>query len=210
MGNLIENLNWRYATKQFNSSKTISPENIETLKKAMQLTPSSYGLQPYKILIVENKEIRTKLRAASWNQPQIEDASHMVVLANMTDFGDELVDNYIDDVINIRKTSKEDLKDYSNMMKSSLSQFSQDQKANWAAKQAYIVVGNLLAAAAELRIDACPMEGFSNEDYNKILDLNSQNLNAAVVITLGYRSKEDETQHYTKVRKSENQLFTNI
>lgn len=210
MSNFIENLNWRYATKQFNSSKTISPNDIETLKKVMQLTPSSYGLQPYKILIIEDKEIRQKLTPVSYNQPQIEDASHMVVLANMNDFGDELVDNYIDNVINIRKSSKEDLKDYANMMKSTLGQLNKEQKANWTAKQAYIVAGNLLSAAAELKIDACPMEGFSSEDYNKILDLNSQNLNTAVVITLGYRSKEDKTQHNIKVRKPENQLFTNI
>lgn len=210
MSNLIENLNWRYATKTFDRSKTISPKDLETLKQAMQLTASSYGLQPYQILIVENKDIRSKLRAASWNQSQIEDASHMIVIANMTDFGDELVDNYIDNVVETRDVAKTDLQDYANMMKSTLSTLSQEQKANWTAKQAYIVVGNLLSAAAELKIDACPMEGFSNEDYNAILDLNSKNLNASVVVTLGYRSEDDTTQHYKKVRKSETKLFTSI
>ena len=99
---------------------------------------------------------------------------------------------------------------YSNTIKSTIGQLSQEQKAQWTAKQAYIVVGNLLSAAAQLRIDACPMEGFQNEEYNKILDLNSKNLNAAVVVTLGYRSEEDDTQHYEKVRKPENQLFINF
>ncbi len=207
---IIENLKWRYATKKFDSSKTISTEDFETLKKAMQLTASSYGLQPYKILNIVDKETRAKLRAASWNQSQIEDASHMIVLANMTDFGDELVDNYFENVIDTRNLNKEDVADYANTIKSTIGQLSQEQKAVWTAKQAYIVVGNLLSAAAQLRIDACPMEGFQSEEYNKILDLNSKNLNAAVVVTLGYRSEEDGTQHYIKVRKSENQLFTNI
>lgn len=210
MSNLIENLNWRYATKTFDRSKTISPKDLETLKQVMQLTASSYGLQPYQILIIENKDIRSKLRAASWNQSQIEDASHLIVIANMTDFGDELVDNYIDNVVETRDVAKTDLQDYANMMKSTLSTLSREQKANWTAKQAYIVVGNLLSAAAELKIDACPMEGFSNEDYNTILDLNSKNLNASVVVTLGYRSEDDKTQYYKKVRKSETKLFTSI
>jgi len=210
MNKIIENLKWRYATKKFDSSKTISTEDFETLKKAMQLTASSYGLQPYKILNIVDKETRAKLRAASWNQSQIEDASHMIVLANMTDFGDELVDNYFENVIDTRNLNKEDVADYANTIKSTIGQLSQEQKAAWTAKQAYIVVGNLLSAAAQLRIDACPMEGFQSEEYNKILDLNSKNLNAAVVVTLGYRSEEDGTQHYKKVRKSENQLFTNI
>lgn len=206
----IENLKWRYATKKFDSSRTISDEDFETLKKAMQLTASSYGLQPYKILNIEDKETRKKLREVSWNQPQIEDASHMIVLANITDFGDELVDDYFENVIDTRNVTKEDVEDYANTIKSTIGQLSQDHKANWTAKQAYIVVGNLLSAAAQLRIDACPMEGFQNEEYNKILDLNSKNLNAAVVVTLGYRSEEDATQHHKKVRKPENQLFINF
>ncbi|MAB48076.1 MAG: NAD(P)H-dependent oxidoreductase [Flavobacteriaceae bacterium] len=210
MNKIIENLKWRYATKKFDTSKTISNEDFETLKKAMQLTASSYGLQPYKILNIEDKEIREKLRAASWNQSQIEDASHMIVLANMTDFGDELVDDYFENVIDTRNVTKEDVTDYANTIKSTIGQLSQEQKAVWTAKQAYIVVGNLLSAAAQLKIDACPMEGFQSEEYNKILDLNSKNLNAAVVVTLGYRSEEDDTQHYEKVRKPENQLFINF
>lgn len=210
MSNTLENLKWRYATKKFDTSKTISNEDFETLKKAMQLTASSYGLQPYKILNIEDKEIREKLRAASWNQSQIEDASHMIVLANMTDFGDELVDDYFENVIDTRNVTKEDVTDYANTIKSTIGQLSQEQKAVWTAKQAYIVVGNLLSAAAQLKIDACPMEGFQSEEYNKILDLNSKNLNAAVVVTLGYRSEEDETQHYKKVRKPENKLFINF
>lgn len=210
MKNIIEDLKWRYATKKFDSSKTISNEDFETLKKAMQLTASSYGLQPYKILNIEDKETRKKLRGVSWNQSQIEDASHMIVFANMTDFGEELVDDYFENVIDTRNLTKEDVEDYSNTIKSTIGQLSQEQKAQWTAKQAYIVVGNLLSAAAQLRIDACPMEGFQSEEYNKILDLNSKNLNAAVVVTLGYRSAEDDTQHYEKVRKSENQLFINF
>ncbi|WP_026753765.1 NAD(P)H-dependent oxidoreductase [Sediminibacter sp. Hel_I_10] len=210
MSNYLENLNWRYATKKFDTSKKIAPSDFEKLKEAMRLSASSYGLQPYKILIIEDKDVRTKLKAASWDQPQITDASHMIVLANMTDFGDALVDDYIDNVVQTRGVDRADLKDYAQMMKSTTVALDKEKKAPWSAKQAYIVVGNLLSAAADFKIDACPMEGFENEAYNDILGLKDQDLNASVVITLGYRSKEDDTQNYKKVRKSESTLFKTI
>ena len=210
MSNYLENLNWRYATKKFDTSKKIAPSDFEKLKEAMRLSASSYGLQPYKILIIEDKDVRTKLKAASWDQPQITDASHMIVLANMTDFGDALVDDYIDNVVETRGVDRADLKDYAQMMKSTTVALDKEKKGPWSAKQAYIVVGNLLSAAADFKIDACPMEGFDNDAYNDILGLKDQDLNASVVITLGYRSKEDDTQNYKKVRKSESTLFKTI
>lgn len=210
MNSYIKQLNWRYATKQFDSSKKISEQDLKTLKEAIKLSASSYGLQPYKVLIIEDKNIREKLKAASWNQPQITDASHMIVLANMTKADDQLVDNYIDNVSDTRGISKDNLEGYSNMMKSNVVALPDEIKEHWTAKQAYIALGNLLSAAAFLEIDACPMEGFDSNAYNDILGLDKNNLNAAVVITLGYRAQEDQTQHYKKVRKPENELFSTI
>ena len=210
MEQYIENLNWRYATKKFDASKKISTEDLETLKKAIQLTASSYGLQPYKILIIEDTETRKKLLEASWGQSQITDASQIIVFANLTDFDDSLVDNYISNASKTRSIDKSSLKGYADHMKSNLSSLPQEAKSNWTAKQAYIALGNLLSAAATLKIDACPMEGFQAEKYNEILGLNDQNLNAAVIATIGYRSTEDETQHYAKVRKPQEELFTTI
>jgi nitroreductase len=210
MSNYIENLNWRYATKQFDSTKKISNEDLEKLKEAIQLSASSYGLQPYKILIVEDTETREKLKAASWGQSQITDASQLIVFANMTDFDESLVDDYILNTSNTRNIDASNLKDYADLMKSQLNPLPKEMKAFWTAKQTYIALGNLLSAAADFKIDACPMEGFDAKQYNEILDLNSQNLNASVVATVGYRSEKDDTQHYKKVRKSKKELFSTI
>ncbi len=210
MNNYLENLNWRYATKKFDSSKKISREDLENLKEAIQLSASSYGLQPYKVLIIEDEETRKKLREASWGQSQITDASQVIIFANMTDFDESLVDDYIANVGITRNIDTINLKGYSDFMKTTLNPLPKDLKGTWTAKQTYIALGNLLSAVAELKIDACPMEGFDAERYNEILGLNSQNLNASVVATIGYRSEEDETQHYKKVRKSKNELFETI
>lgn len=210
MNTYLKHLNWRYATKQFDPSKKISNADLNILKEAIQLSASSYGLQPYKVLIIEDKDTREKLKAASWNQSQITDASHMVVLANMTDADDSLVDDYINNVSETRGLPLDQLEGYSQMMKSNVIALPNEAKNAWTAKQAYIALGNVLSAAASLEIDACPMEGFDSAAYNTILDLAKENLNAAVVITLGYRASEDETQHYKKVRKPENELFSTI
>ncbi len=210
MSNYIENLNWRYATKKFDTSKKLSTEHLELLKEAIQLSASSYGLQPYKFFIIEDPATRKKLREAAWDQPQVTDASQLIVFANMTDFDESLVDDYIQNVVETRGTDKSDLKDYAESMKSALMDRSTEDKGVWAAKQAYIALGNLLSAAADFKIDACPMEGFDAEKFNDILNLKSQNLNAAVIATVGYRSENDETQDYKKVRKTKNELFKTI
>ena len=210
MNNFIENQNWRYATKKFDATKKVSAEDLETLKKAIQLSSSSYGLQLYKVFIIENPAIRAQLQPVSWGQSQIVEASHLFVFANVVDVQENHIDNYVQNIANTRGLALEDLKGYSDFMKSKLMPLPNETKNSWTARQAYIALGNLLSAAADLKIDTCPMEGFETDEYNKILNLDAQNLNAAVVVTLGYRSEEDETQHYKKVRKSTKELFTTI
>ncbi|WP_420601244.1 NAD(P)H-dependent oxidoreductase [Flagellimonas sp.] len=210
MSNILENRTWRYATKKFDNTKKVSDENLELLLEATRLSASSYGLQPYHLFVITDPEIREKLRPVSWGQTQITDASHLIVFANVTDFGEELIDSYLENTSTTRNIPGEGLKDYGDFMKSKLLNLPEETKAVWTSKQAYIAFSNMIQAAAELKIDTCPIEGFESESYNKILGLEEKNLNASVVLAVGYRSEEDETQHYAKVRRSREELFTHI
>ena len=210
MNTFIENQNWRYATKKFDVTKKISNENLEILKEAIRLSTSSYGLQPYKVLIVENPEIRAQLQPVSWGQAQITEASHLFVFANIIDVQDIHIDEYISNIANTRKLNIEDLKGYADFMKSKITPLETNKKAIWTSKQTYLALANLMNAAAELKIDVTPMEGFEPEKYNEILGLNELGLNASLVATIGYRHEEDQTQYFTKVRKSNTELFTTI
>ena len=210
MNSILEHRTWRYATKKFDATKKISEQDLEILLEATRLSASSYGLQPYHVLVITDPKIREQLKPASWGQSQITDASHLIVFANVTDFGEELVDDYLANVSETRNIPAEGLKGYSDFMKSKLMGLPQETKNMWTTKQAYIAFSNLMQAAAELKIDTCPMEGFESDKYNEILGLDEKNLNAAVVLPIGYRSEEDETQHLPKVRKSKEELFTHI
>ncbi|RDY58155.1 NAD(P)H-dependent oxidoreductase [Flagellimonas nanhaiensis] len=210
MNNVLENRAWRYATKKFDAGKKVSDEDLETILEATRLSASSYGLQPYHVFVITNQELKEKLRPYSWNQSQITDASHILVFANTTDFGEELIEGYVQNLSETRNVPLENLKDYADFMKSNLLDLPVDIKNNWTARQVYIALGNVMQAASELKIDTCPMEGFQADEYNKILGLTEKNLNTTVVLPIGYRSDEDETQHYPKVRKSKEELFTHI
>ena len=208
MDNTLEIRKWRYATKKFDSAKKVSDNDLETLLEATRLSASSYGLQPYHIYIVSDQEIKEQLRPASWGQSQITDASHLIIFTNPTDFDENLVDDYLTNVSETRNIPQEGLKGYGDFMKSTLLNLPAETKGNWSIRQIYLALGNAMQAAAELKIDTCAMEGFEPEKYNKVLGLNEKNQNAAVVLAIGFRSEEDETQHQAKVRKSKEELFT--
>ncbi|MFY8180343.1 MAG: NAD(P)H-dependent oxidoreductase [Flavobacterium sp.] len=210
MTQFIKDANWRYATKKFDATKKISSEDLASLKEAIRLTASSYGLQPYKVLIVENPELRALLQPVSWGQSQIVDASHLLVFANIINFGEKEIDATINNMATTRNLPLEALQGYGDFMKSKLVSLPEDVKNTWTSKQTYLALGNLLNAAAELKIDVTPMEGFEPEKYNEILGLEKLGLNASLVATIGYRHEEDATQHYAKVRKSEEELFVTI
>ena len=205
--NYIENLKWRYATKKFDSSKKISSENLEKLKEAIQLSVSSYGLQLYKVIIVENAALREKLKPVSWGQDQITEASHLVVFCNYTEVKDKHVDNFLNMTAKSQDIEVNNLSGYGDFMKSKIKEMTTSDLFNWTYRQTYLALGNLLSACAELKIDSCPMEDFEPEKYNEILGLSKQGLNAAVIATIGYRSNEDHTQNRPKVRKPINELF---
>lgn len=210
MSTFIENQNWRYATKKFDATKKISAEDLKILKEAIRLSASSYGLQPYKVLLIENPEVRKQLQPVSWGQSQIVDASHLFVFANLTNVEASDIDEYMENTAKTRNIPLEALTGYADFMKSKITPLSLADKRNWTSKQTYIALGNLLAAAADLKIDATPMEGFESEKYNEILGLDKLGLNASLVVPVGYRHEEDTYQHLSKVRKSTEELFVTI
>jgi nitroreductase len=210
MSQFNENAKWRYATKKFDATKKVSAEDLATLKEAIRLSASSFGLQLYKVIVVENPEVRAKLLGASWGQAQIVDASHLIVFANQTSVTDADVDGYINNVAATRSIPAEALAGFGDYMKGAIGNMPEEVKPIWTSKQTYLALGNLLNAAAELKIDVTPMEGFVPAQYNEILGLDKLNLNASLVATVGYRHEEDATQHAAKVRKSNEDLFITI
>ncbi|MFE3847632.1 NAD(P)H-dependent oxidoreductase [Flavobacterium sp. LB3P45] len=210
MSTFLEHQNWRYATKKFDTTKKIATEDLNILKEAIRLSSSSYGLQPYKVIIVENPELRAQLQPAAWGQSQIVEASHLIIFANETNIGDDAIDSFLKNISATRSTPLEDLSGYGDIMKSNISKLTSEAKNIWTAKQTYLALGNLLNAAAELRIDVTPMEGFLPAQVNEILGLDKLGLNACLMATLGYRHIEDATQHYKKVRKSTEELFITL
>jgi nitroreductase len=198
MSTFVENQNWRYATKKFNSEKKVSESDLEILKDAIQLSSSSYGLQPYKVLIIENEEIRKQLQPASWGQSQIVDASHLLVFANITNIDADYINNYAENMATTRNIPFESVKGYADFMIGNITGLTPEQQNIWTAKQTYLALGNLLNAAAELKIDVTPMEGFVPDQYDEILGLKEKGLHATLVATVGYRHDEDDTQHYIK------------
>lgn len=210
MSNYIEDLQWRYATKKFDASKKVSEKDLETLLEAVQLSASSYGLQPYHVFVITDAELRKKLQPVSWGQTQIVDSTYLIVLANKTEVDAEWIDAYLKNISKTRSIPLEALNEYREVMHGNLLNLSVEEKSKWSAKQTYIALGNLLSAAATLKIDSTPMEGFDSKAYNELLGLTEKGLNACVVAAIGYRSEDDTTQHYAKVRQPKKELITQI
>jgi nitroreductase len=207
MNKIIEDLNWRYATKKFDQTKKIAFEDLETIKESLRLTPSSYGLQPIKYVFIEDSDLRKELREKSFNQSQITDASHLLVICSMRKITEEYIDNYIQNMANIRSVSIDSISGFGNYIKREILPLEKEKVAEWNAKQAYIALGQLLHTCATLRIDATPMEGFQKEAYDEILKLKHQGLQSVLVCPMGYRSEEDPNQALKKVRRSQESLF---
>jgi nitroreductase / dihydropteridine reductase len=207
---LIEKLNWRYATKKFDSTKKLGFAQLNELLHAVHLSPSSAGLQSYKVVVVEDAATREKLREAAYGQPQIADASQVIVFAVETNIDSEYVKHYIDHVANSRGIDRSNLDGYEQMVSGNVNSMNEEQRINWAKKQAYISLGVLLTSAAELGIDACPMEGFSVPQFDEILGLKEKGLTTAVIAAIGFRAEDDGYSKLVKVRKPEEEMFIHI
>jgi nitroreductase len=210
MSTFLENQNWRYATKKFDATKKISTADLNILKEAIRLSTSSYGLQPYKVFITENPELRAKLVGASYGQAQVADASHLLVFANELNFGVAGIDQLANNIATTRELPLEAIQGYVDYMKGNITGLPEEVRNIWTSKQTYLALGNLLNAAAELHIDVTPMEGFVPAQVNEILGLDKLGLNACLLAPIGYRHAEDDTQHYKKVRKSNDELFITL
>ena len=204
MSTLVEALNRRYATKAYDSTKKISDADLHTILEAMRLSPSSYGLQPWKFIVVTNPELREKLKAASYGQPQVTDASHLIVLTVKKDMTEAEVNAYMNSIATTRNIPVESLDGFKNMLIGATGHLDQSMKQIWNTKQVYIALGVGLVTAASMNIDATPMEGFNASQYNEILWLTDYT--TAVIMPIGYRSADDATQHYAKVRYAAEQV----
>lgn len=208
---LIDQLNWRYATKQFDPGHKINSQDWATIEEALLLTPSSGGLQPWKFVVVTDPQTCTKLKPASYGQAQITDASHLVVFAAKSNFSEADVDAHIRHVADVQGAPVEALAPLRNMLVGGIvNGMDAASRAAWARNQAYIALGNLLTSAALLGIDACPMEGFDRAQYDEILGLKKQGFASAVIATLGYRSAGDKYAQASKVRFPRELIFAQV
>jgi nitroreductase len=198
---LLAQLRWRYATKQFDPARTIPPELWHTLEEALILTPSSYGLQPWKFLVVTDTGLRQALRPHSWDQSQITDASHLLVFAQRKNLDAKHIERYINRIAHVRGISASSLEGFKNIMVDFIEKakhgFDIDQ---WASHQVYIALGNFLTCAALLGVDACPMEGIDTGKYDQILGLDAKGYHTLCAAAAGYRAPQDPYAAAAKVR----------
>ena len=204
---LIEALEWRYACKKFDSEKHISTADLDTILYSIQLTPSSYGLQPIKVLLIESKELREQIKPIAWNQAQVVDASHLLVFCHYTAITPAAVDQHVELMAHTRNLPLEKLQGFGTHVKSSIANMNADHVTQWTGKQTYIALGQVLLSCALLQIDATPMEGFDREALDKLLDLSKDGLSASLLCPIGYRHVEDPYIALKKVRKAKDTLF---
>lgn len=208
---LIEALNWRYAVKKFDHQKTISPTHWQALEESLILTPSSYGLQPWKFIVVTNKGLRQKLTAVSWNQKQVEDCSHLVVFAVKEKMDEAHVQSFIDQMVKVRGIEASSIEGYRKMMVGDVVTGPRGKVAfEWAARQAYIALGNFMTSCAILNIDTCPMEGIDPSKYDEILGIAGTGWKTVVACPAGYRATDDHYANSKKVRFSRETLIQHL
>lgn len=204
---LVENLNWRYATKAMNGA-VVPQEKVDYILEAAHLAPSSSGLQPYKIIVVTNPELKAKIQPIAFNQPQIVDGSHLLIFASWDKYTEERVNAVFEHSNNERGLPSSATDDYRTMLLGMFAGMSEAEQAAHTAKQAYISFGIAAAAAAEQQVDATPMEGFNKEQLDELLGLNDLGLKSATILALGYRNAENDwLVNMKKVRTPKDEFF---
>lgn len=203
---IVKAMEWRYATKKF-ADEALTKTEVGDLLESVRLAPSSYGLQPYKFIVIEDPTLRQMLRGAAFNQPQVVDASHLVVIASETNIDDATVARFIDNAARARSVERATLQAREDFINNYLKPFTREMRNEWAQKQAYLALGVFIAAAAEAHIDMCPMEGLDRPKIDEILNLPAQNLTTVAFVALGRRSVDDPAAPLAKVRKTAAELF---
>jgi nitroreductase len=204
---LINALQWRYATKQFDATKKVSDADLNELLEVLRLTPSSFGLQAWHFLVVTDPALREQLVGHSWNQRQVADASHLIVLCAARSLTDADLQAYVQTIAEQRGVPADAFQGYLEMMRGSLLGRSQPELQAWSSRQVYIALGQLMTACALKQIDSCPMEGFDAAAYDKLLGLEGTNWTSCVLLPVGYRSADDKYATLPKVRYSIDQLI---
>ena len=198
---ILEALKWRYATKSFDDDHILSEDQINILKEAFNLTPTSYGLQPLKLLVISDKILQKKLFEVSYKQEQVKTASHIFVICIEKPIDKNFIVKHFDLVKDIRETPDEVLQPYRDFLISDFSKKTDEDLRQWAIKQAYLALGNMHTSCALSRIDACPMEGFQPEAYAEILNMNTAFLEPVLVLPVGKRNESDKFASFKKVRR---------
>jgi nitroreductase len=204
-------LRWRYATKQFDPKLKISSRHLVVLEDSLVYAPSSYGLQPWKFLMIENSKLREKLRAVSWNQSQVTEASHYLVMLYKEKLDRAHIAKFIDRTAEVRGMKRFDLEKYEAMMAADLLESPKSETIDhWAKAQTYIAMGFLLQTAAMLKIDSCPMEGLDGNAYDELLNLKGSGFRTLASVALGYRDANDRYQSLPKVRFPHSEIIEHI
>ncbi|MDX1365295.1 MAG: NAD(P)H-dependent oxidoreductase [Arenibacter latericius] len=198
----IKKLEWRYAVKKFDSNQLLSAEKVEILENAFNLTATSFGLQPIKLVIVQNKELQNKLVDHSYGQQQVGQASHLFIICIEKKIDKEFIHNYFNRVKQIRNTADEILEPFQGALVDEFSKKEREEVRVWATNQAYLALGTLLTVCAMEGIDSCPMEGFDPSAYDKLLGLEKDKLTSVLILPVGYRAKDDMFATFKKVRKN--------
>ena len=199
--NIIEQLKWRYAIKKFDSTKILSSSKVKILKEAFNLTASSFGLQPIKLVLVSNPKIKQQLVPLTMDQPQVGQASHVGIICVEKHIKTEYIKTYFERVKTIRNTPDEILDPFKQMLIDDFESKSHDEIEAWATKQAYIALGTMLTVCAAEAIDACPIEGFNPTAYDEFFNFEEKGLKSVLVLALGYRAEDDMFAGFKKVRK---------
>ena len=206
----LNNLEWRYAAKRMNGQK-IPGDKLEKILKAIQLAPTSIGLQPFTVLVIENSELKAKMAPAIYNQPQITEGSHVLVFAAWKEYSNANIDKYLNNIASVRGIPVESLDGFRTMIDGAISGKTPEQLLNWNSRQAYIALGTGMAVAAEERVDATPMEGFDPDALDQVLGLKEKGLHSTVILALGYRDAEkDHLSAVAKVRRNKEDLFIRL
>ena len=207
---VLNNLKWRYATKKMNGQK-IPAEKLENILDAIQLAPTSIGMQPFTVLVIEDPELKAKIAPAIYHQPQITEGSHVLVFAAWKEYSNENIGKYMNHIASLRGIPVESLDGMRNMVSGSIAGKTPEQLLNWNMRQAYIALGTGLVAAAEEKVDATPMEGFDPEALDAALGLAEKGLHSTVILALGYRDAEkDYLSSAAKVRRDKEELFIRL
>lgn len=208
---MLDKLNWRYATKKMDPTKSVDEEKVAKIVEAIRLAPTSSGTQPFELLVIRNKELRAKLQPHAWNQSQLTDGSHLLVFAAWDNYTAERIDAVVEQMAAERGGMNDLLAGYYENLKNMYLPRDPQVNHDHAARQAYIALGFAMIAAAELEVDCTPMEGFDPKKFDEILGLNEKGLKSVLILPLGYREEEgDWLLPMKKVRKSSEAMVTNI